>query len=520
MIKLKQFTVLAISCFAFSSQAQKVVETSKAMGFGAKITRTSVGMIPVGYMGMKEVFLSGNTYKVFEGTKQVNKDFLEEDFDRTDGRDLYFTEDEVIVVRADNKKDNAPILIQAFDDQLKPKGPIKQVGELSLTLNPAARGTFFSIGKRKIIIKISRNKNSGNTLIYCHVGNYATALNGEVSKKSSSTPYVKLILLDKDLNVINTFAQDATDDGNEIDLTSPTMLENGDAIALLTLKKVSVITIVDNQIISQALVHLTKDKETVLTNVSAELNSVLSYQTSMNSGNDKVVVSILSRPNRDYKNCALSIYTYDLKTRSLNKSITNINKEDFKMKSFKDFYGFQIIETRMFDDGSSMVILNSIKNIYDDGVLQGTLSKALLFVKLSPTGAMSWITPIEKSDQSDYRQHDMNEILTYVNKNGELDVVFNVPIAYYKKGTYKLKSWKALNGRAITAGRGGTRNVAVKVTLNLASGSSKIEKIDFGKKPVSSMYVRDSKALDNPGEYIIRVMYAGKPTIAHLDFNK
>lgn len=520
MIKFKRFTVLTILFFASFSHAQNVIESTKAQRFGAKITKGSLGMIPVGYVGMKEVFLSGNSYKVFEGTKQVNKDFLEEDFNKTDGRDFYFGQDEVIVVRVDNKKDNAPILIQAFDDQLKPKGAIKQVGELSLTLNPAARGNFFSIGKRKIIVKISRNKNSGNTLIYCHVGNYATAINGEVSIKSSSTPYVKLILLDKDLNVINTFAQDATDDGNEIDLATPTLLENGDAIALLTLKKVSVITLIDNKIVSQALVHLTKDKEAVLTNVSAELNTVLSYATSMNSGNDKVIVSILSRTNKDNKNCALSIYTYDLKTRSLNKSVSTINKEEFKMKSLRDFRGFKIIETRMFDDGSSLVILNSIMDIYDDGVLQGTLSRALLFVKLSPTGSLSWITPIEKSDQSDYRQHDLNDILTYVNKNGELDIVFNVPKAYYKRGTYKLKSWRALNGRAITQRKGGTRNLPVKVTLNLASGSSKIDKIDFGKKPVTCLHIRDSKALDNPGEYIMRVMSAGKPMIMHLDFNK
>ena len=520
MIKLKQFTLLAILLFASSTHAQKVIESVKAPGFGAKITKGSVGMIHVGYMGMKEVLLSGKSYKVFEGTKQVNKDFLEEDFDKNDGRDLYFSQDEVIVVRADNKKDIAPILIQAFDDQLKPKGAIKQVGELALTLNPAEKGNFFSIGKRKIIIKVSRNKISGNTLIYCHVGNYATSMTGEVSDMSSSTPYVKMILLDKDLNVINTFAQDATGDGNEIELSSLTLLDNGDAIAFLTVKKISIISYIDTKIVSQALVHLTKDKEVGLTEVSAELNKVLSYQTSLNSGDDKVVVSILSRTNKDYKKCALSIYTYDLKTRSVNKSVNNINKLDFKLKSIKDFRGFQIIETRMLDDGSSLVILNSIKYIYDDGKLEGTLSRALLFVKLSSKGEISWITPIEKSDQSDHKQHDMNEILTYMNENGELEIVFNVPKAYYKSGTYKLKSWNYLNGRVISQRKKGTRNLPVKVTLNVASGSSKIEKITFGNKPLTCLHIKDSKVLDNTGEYVMRVMVGGKPMITHLDFKK
>ena len=92
MLKYKFITLLAMLFFASSTEAQKVIETTKAQGFGGKITKGTIGMKHVGYMGTKEVLLSGNKYKVFDGTKEVNKDFLEEDFDKTDGRDLFFTQ--------------------------------------------------------------------------------------------------------------------------------------------------------------------------------------------------------------------------------------------------------------------------------------------------------------------------------------------------------------------------------------------------------------------------------------------
>ena len=508
MKKSKIITLACLLLMSWSIKAQTMTNVVKAKSYGMISPMGGKGLAHYGFIGKKEIFNLGNNFKVFEGDVEVNKDFLAGSYNKNDAVKLAFKGKELLFIRTDNSMDQAPIFIQTFDANLQPKGKPFKIGELGVTLGAGSKGSTGSISKRTVEFEASWDQTTGNILVSCHVGSYGVSIIRGGRPKSSTTPYVKLILLDQNFNVLSTFAQESTEDGSEIEVVSSSVAENGDGVSIIH-------EISKNVIKRNFFVHVSKDNEAVLKDIQADKPTVLSSKMSLNSKNDMVAVTILSQDQDvDKKKCYVGVYNYNLKTQSVERKSYELSLDNLNLPTMDHFKWLNIDEVQKLEDGSTLVYLNSTVTMIDNG-REYTQSHGLIFLKIQPNGELAWVTPIEKLDRGYIGVHDMNDVITYLNNNGELEVVFNVGRTFLKNETYKIGNSK---GAPWINQMGG--NIPMKTTINLESGAPRYEALKFGGKKVTCLYVGESQKQEVPGKYIMRLFIDGDAFNTMVDFTE
>ncbi len=515
MKKINLFVLAGLLFIAPAIKAQTVSNEVVAKKYGKISAYGVLGGKNVGFIGNNEVMDMGkNSYKVFQGTKCVNENFLNGTIGAKDEVDFLFKPDGVLLARVDNSLEKAPIYIQAFDKNLKTSKAQKKVGELGVTLNASSTGSGVSINKRNVSIEIVQNEKSGNILLYCSVNT-----KGEGSKispvfksKSASASYFKLIVLDEELNVINTYDQEAKTVSDIITLTSPTITANNDVLGIAS-------EIGDKQISSMQLVHFSKDGEAEHFDIESDKGSVLSTKISTNSVNDKVVVSILSASSEeDYKKCVLGVYNYNLTTKDFDRGAYGLDVENLNANSFHNFKTFNIDDITILEDGSVLFMLYGTADIYDSGVLLYNASYGMIFVKINKDGDFEWVTAIDKRDRGYHLVNDMNDYVRYFNEDGNLELIMNVHGVTFKEGSYKIPKMKYIDGTTAPVLNNMASGMVVKVVLDMTSGDYQVNKTNLLSKSITGLYLGEAQKLDEPGKYYLRFLKSKEQYNGIIDF--
>lgn len=515
MKRLKLIGLMGLLFLTSSLEAQKVTELSEGVKYRYDIPTPTLlypaGLVHVGFIGNKEVVRVGvEDYRVNEGKDVVVNDLKSTlNINKADPLGFIFKLDEVILLSADNTKETAPISIQLLDENLKSKTQPVQIGDLSIVLNGTESG--FKSDNRKIELSAYWNKNTGNILVYCHVlSNKNNAITSVFGK--SATPYIKLILLDANFNVLSTYEEEAADNESKILAISPCVEDNGDALSyVINSKKTSLNSI--------QVVHLAKDNDTELIDILPDNSIIMSYKISSNAVNDKVAISILSiKEEEKWNKCDLGVYYYNLKTNDIDRFTYAFNIKTLGSSSMLDLGGLSVFDIEMLEDGSALFYFDVANRIVTSEGRDYINTYGMVYMKIDATGDVDWTTTVDSYNYTYRALYNMDKCVRYYNSDGNLEVIFNAPDKYIKNNVYKLI--RNRNSRPYAISNRKNNSLPVKATIDMSTGAVRYKVLTFGGKNYNRFLFSGAQELETPGKYIMRLFLDKKDYNAIVDFTK
>ncbi|RFC55559.1 hypothetical protein [Brumimicrobium aurantiacum] len=416
-------------------------------------------------------------FQILKGEEEIVKKqelVTESELGQTQGKDIIFRDNDFSILSQIKNHEKIQHYIQNYDYNLDPIGqPIK------------IDDSYFrpeEIEKKRITnpyrvrdSEIHHNKNNNISLFHLCIENWAIRT------------FTKLVVLDEDLNEINSIQLIGEKEDNNIDLIAHRILDNGEVLVIVS----------ENDwdfVYSYKLIHFKKDGSQIITDLSPAKSQIVKSQISENMYNDEVTISILSTGSKkedDNNNGVVTAYRYNLNTNEMSYMNYGLNGKELLLGKEDKLQYLKNIKVEYLEDGSLIHFLAG--EIYGEASMQ---ERSIIIFKVNPEGEFEWLNTIYRTSRSAGKAN-MLGYLSYYTDPGDLEIIFNSRIDFMKGNQYTPEI--GTNSQYLRVDNGVK---PVRARINLESGEMDTEAL-YTDSEVNSFSIRSARPLDEPGKYKI-----------------
>ncbi|WP_159038482.1 hypothetical protein [Brumimicrobium mesophilum] len=406
-------------------------------------------------------------------------------------RGLIFKDDRFGILNTAIKSGRISIVMQDFDYKLNKAGSQREILETNLTIDEKTLG-------------FGRNISTQNTHIHHDKKTNSVFLELEV-KNSEKRSFLTLMVLNEEYEEISRITIPAQDHKKGVQLVTHKVLENGEAFAIVEE------TDGYGDIHAYNFIHFANDGSNnhVIKEILPAKKSIINSQISENSFDDNVIISILSSgtlKDKERDSGALTAYKYNLKTGDMDYITYALNKNQVLTGNDNNLQNLRDMKTEFLPDGSVLFYMfGAYKSValYHD--------RSIIVIKVDKNGEFQWLNTIGRNSKSVVKNNTVG-YLTYLNGEGDLEVIFNTSKSALKGDSYSPN----LDGNPDYLNLGGTVKPA-KAKINLETGEMEIKAINFASN-INSFSFPSAREMEEVGVY--KIMHSkGKDTyISTVDF--
>ncbi|MDR0801941.1 hypothetical protein [Fluviicola sp.] len=517
LLNLSVYCIIASSGFL----AQKI-ESAPIPGAGRIVMSTQFE----GLIGNKEIrsnvqaaFTKYNhNILVYENKKkQLKKDIRIKYNDVKYVPNGYFIKESKIVgyfIAGTKNSERVMLCLQEFDTELKPIGQPVEIIELpravdqSKLLDSRSGGMFTDKVVKEQNLVARYNKDNG-TILFC----FSLQL-----VKGQDLSYCKIILLNDNYKVLNTFEYKSASGENYIQATPQKIFENGDALVSISegIKEYKENGSLVFKISKQAQIFVPANGGTSKElELMPDQERIINIKTAENLTKDgNVLYSILSSVYDKERNevvVYIGLYTYNVSSEKLErKSYQYGIKEVFPNYNVLNTSSFYLKKIFNLTDGSILLWL-----IATDPISGYSRDSGHVFIKIEPNNQISWIKGFRKESIS---LPELAGAIDYFDTNGNLNLVFNFPSKKFKNNTLATCFGKTiiLNSKITRVDVG---SIPIVATVDISTGEIMMKKMSIEGSALGGILISESESLGENGKYRMHMMINKKLQFAEIDFN-